>query len=113
MSILLSSPSSADVIELNPAPDCVRLQPSEDSCHSRLSRLTPSLFQFPLGLIFSFFWSPWHGVIFSSFLCHLLFSLAWCLWLYSLFDLRFWESDFVLGFHRFSMYLSAKYSVLI
>jgi hypothetical protein len=29
------------------------------------------------------------------------------------FDLRFWESDFVLGFHRFSMYLSAKYSVLI
>jgi hypothetical protein len=33
--------------------------------------LTPSLFQFPLGLIFSFFWSSWHGVSFR-------FSVTYC-----------------------------------
>jgi hypothetical protein len=33
--------------------------------------LTPSLFQFPLGLIFSFFWSSWHGVSFH-------FSVTYC-----------------------------------
>lgn len=71
MSIMLILSFIFRCYELNSAPDCVRPQPSEDFCHSRLAGLTPSLFQFPLGLIFSFFWSSWHGVSFR-------FSVTYC-----------------------------------
>ena len=65
------SPSSFDVMS-----STLRLTVSDRSLlrifviHA-FAGLTPSLFQFPLGLIFSFFWSSWHGVSFR-------FSVTYC-----------------------------------
>lgn len=50
MSIMLMLSFIFRCYELNPAPDCVRPQPSEDFCHSRLSRLDTLAVSIPAGL---------------------------------------------------------------